>query len=164
MRTRITSCMKYAECCLFYILYKILCQLEGIGFAYIQYAQVCLLESLDRRFGTYGKVEVDDRKLAGPLVHPFKYLRRDNMNAVKSKLVVYGRIKVGVIRLYFAGLLVSPSAQLVLFVEQQIAGCIPFAYQQGGQWIGIQVVLIQCFQVYIGNNVHIVYQKWFISL
>ena len=77
--------------------------------------------------GADGEIELNDRELTGPLLHPIQYLGRHHVDAAKGILGVLLRIEVGIEGFNLARRMVAPTAELVLLVEQQVARGLPLA-------------------------------------
>ena len=76
---------------------------------------------MDIGAGTDGEVELNDRELARPLLHPIEDLGRHHMDASESILVVLIGVEIGIEGFHLTRGVVAPAAEFVLLVEQQVA-------------------------------------------
>ena len=75
---------------------------KNIGYAYV----------LDKK-----DIEVNDRELSGPFFHQLQYLGREYVDSAKGVLVVLIRVKIGIVRFYLAGLMITPTTQSILLIK-----------------------------------------------
>ena len=62
-------------------------------------------------------IEVNDRELSGPFFHQLQYLGREYVDSAKGVLVVLIRVKIGIVRFYLAGLMITPTTQSILLIK-----------------------------------------------
>ena len=117
-------------------------------------------------FPAHRQVEGDDGELARPLpgLHPSEQRGRNDVDAAESQFPELALPVDKSFGFHLAGGLVEPPVQLLLLVEQQVAGGLPLADKQRGLGIAIHMVAVEGGKVYVGEDVGIVYQKRFIAV
>lgn len=86
------------------------------------------------------------------------------MDTTESELLVLIWIEIRIIGFYFSCFPVSPSAEFVLLIKEQITGCFPFADQKCCQCLTLEMPVIEFFQVDIGKDIYVVNEERFISV
>ena len=118
---------------------------------------------MDIGAGADGEVELDDRELARPLLHPIEDLGRHHMDASEGILVVLIGVEIGIEGFHLARGMVAPAAELVLPVEQQVAGGLPLADQQRGQGFPLRMMLVELLEIDVGENIDVVHQEGLVA-
>ena len=93
------------------------------------------------------QIEIHDGER--PFIHQAEEGRRDDVYAAESIFFVFSGSVGEAFRLGLPRAFVDPSAEPRLVVEQQIAGGGALAGEQGGFVGRVQMVGVQCFQVYV---------------